>query len=62
MQRAERPIVKATLNLFEGQTEKLREYYPDIGASAAIRRMIDAYLEKIELQGGNLNVDVEIKI
>lgn len=62
MKKAERPVIKVTINLFEGQMQSLQEHYPDVGGSAIIRRLIDAYLKQIEGAGGDLNANVEIKI
>ncbi len=39
---------KHTLNLFEGDFEKLQREYPDIGAAAIIRRLIRKHLEDRE--------------
>lgn len=50
------------MNLFEDQMEALQGYYPDVGASAIIRRLIDSYIEQIKGRGGVLNAEVEIKI
>lgn len=62
MKKAERPLRKVTMNLFEDQMEALQGYYPDVGASAIIRRLIDSYIEQIKGRGGVLNAEVEIKI
>lgn len=42
------PMQKHTLNLFEGDFEKLQREYPDIGAAAIIRRLIRKHLEDRE--------------
>lgn len=62
MKKAERPLSKVTINLFEGDMEKLQDLYPDVGASAIIRRLIEQYLKQVEGSGGRLNAEVEIKI
>jgi hypothetical protein len=60
---SDRPLVKCTFNLYEGQAEELRELYSDIGVSAFLRRIIDVYLAKVKAGGAaNLNVKVEIEI
>jgi len=43
-----KPVTKHTLNLFEGQVEKLQSLYPRMGAAFAIRRIIDQHIEEIE--------------
>ncbi len=43
-------LQKHTLNLFEGDYEKLRELYPDIGAGAVIRRIVRRYIEADRLE------------
>lgn len=49
MKRKEtKPVTKHTLNLFEGQVEKLQALYPRMGAAFAIRRIIDKHLEEVE--------------
>jgi hypothetical protein len=48
--------------LFEGDYEKLRGYYPDVGAGAVVRRLVRKYIEQIELSGGSIDAKVEIKI
>jgi hypothetical protein len=41
---------KHTLNLYEGDMERMCLAYPDIGGSAAIRTIIHNHLEKVESQ------------
>lgn len=53
---------KHTLNLYAGDYEKLRSFYPDVGAGAVIRRIVRRYLEQIEASGGSIDAKVEIKI
>lgn len=55
-------LQKHTLNLYEGDYEKLRGFYPDVGAGAVIRRIVRRYLEQIEASGGSIDAKVEIKI
>jgi hypothetical protein len=62
MPKAEEGLQKHTMNLFEGDYEKLQQYYPDTGAGAVVRRLVRAYLEQIEARGGSINAEVEIKI
>ena len=51
MKRKEtRPVTKHTLNLFEGQVERLQAMYPRMGAAWAIRRIIDKHVTDIEAQ------------
>lgn len=55
-------LQKHTLNLFEGDYEKLRGFYPDVGAGAVIRRIVRKYIEQVEATGGSIDAKVEIKI
>ena len=55
-------LSKHTLNLFEGDYEKLRSFYPDVGAGAVIRRIVRRYIEQIEVSGTTIDAKVEIKI
>ena len=42
------PMRKHTLNLFDGDFDRLQRMYPDIGAAAIIRRLIRKHLESVE--------------
>lgn len=55
-------LQKHTLNLFAGDMEKLQGYYPDVGASVVIRKIVRAYLDQIEAQPEEPQAEVEIKI
>lgn len=49
MKRKEtKPLSKHTLNLFEGQTEKLQELHPRLGAAYVIRKLIDKHIAEAE--------------
>lgn len=58
----EEGLQKHTLNLFPGDYEKLRELYPDVGASVIIRRIVRRFIEQIEVNGASIDAKVEIKI
>lgn len=62
MRNEDDDLQKVTLNLFNGDMEKLRSFYPDVGASAVIRRIVRRYIEQIEVNGGSIDAKVEIKI
>lgn len=55
-------LSKHTLNLFEGDYEKLRLLYPDVGAGAIIRRIVRRFIEQVEVNGASIDAKVEIKI
>jgi hypothetical protein len=55
-------LQKHTLNLFEGDYEKLQSYYPDVGAGPIIRRVVRSFLEQIEKEGVGNDINVEVKI
>lgn len=62
MQKDNQELSKHTLNLYLGDYEKLRSFYPDVGAGAVIRRIVRRYIEQIEVNGGSIDAKVEIKI
>ena len=62
MMKDDEGLQKHTLNLFEGDYEKLRVLYPDIGAGAIIRRIVRRFIEQVEANGGSVEAKVEIKI
>lgn len=44
-------LQKHTLNLFEGDFERLQNHYPDVGASFIIRRLVRAHVKYIQSVG-----------
>ena len=62
MKNDDEGLQKVTLNLFDGDMERLRSFYPDVGASAVIRRIVRRYIEQVEATGGSIDAKVEIKI
>lgn len=49
MKRKEsKPLTKHTLNLYEGQAEKLQELHPRLGAAFVIRKLIDRHIAEAE--------------
>lgn len=42
------PMQKHTLNLFEGDYERLRRMHPETGAGAVLRRLLRRYLNENE--------------
>lgn len=58
----EEGLQKHTLNLYPGDYEKLRTFYPDVGAGAVIRRIVRSYIKQIETNGTSIDAKVEIKI
>lgn len=41
------PLKKHTLFLYEGDFDELATFYPDLGASVAVRRIVRAQLQKL---------------
>lgn len=62
MKSEDEGLQKHTLNLFEGDYEKLRMLFPDIGAGAIVRRIVRRFLEQVESNGGSIDAKVEIKL
>ena len=44
------PLQKHTLFLYEGDFAKLGTYFPDLGPSVAVRRIIRQHLTQLEAQ------------
>jgi hypothetical protein len=55
-------LSKHTLNLFEGDYGKIQEQYPDIGAAVVIRRIVRAFIEKLEASDTLPDTDVDVRI
>jgi hypothetical protein len=63
MPKAEEELEKVTLNMYRGDMDRLREFYPDIGASAMVRRLVRRFIVQVEKEGGpRIDTEVEIKI
>lgn len=62
MPRGETELSKHTLNLFPGDYDKLREFYPDIGAATIIRRIVRAFIDQVEKAGGKAPNEIDISI
>jgi len=41
------PMTKHTLHLYEGDYERLRELYPELGAAIVIRRLIRKHIKEV---------------
>jgi len=55
-------LSKHTMNLFPGDYAKLQDLYPDIGAATIIRRIVRAWIEKIEQTGNKAPSEIEVDI
>lgn len=42
------PLQKHTLSFYKGDFDKMGEFYPELGPSVAIRRIIRTHLKKLE--------------
>lgn len=51
--KSEKPLSKHTLNLFEGQADKLQELHPRLGAAYVIRKLIDRHIAECEALAAN---------
>jgi hypothetical protein len=45
--KEDRPISKHTLNLYEGQLDKLQELHPRLGAAKVIRTLVDDHIRSV---------------
>ena len=43
-----RPLTKVTLNLYEGDWEKLRSVAPNAGAGVVVRNLVASFLERVD--------------
>lgn len=46
--KAAEPLTKHTLNLFEGQYERLQSFYPRVGAAYVIRALINQHIDELK--------------
>jgi len=46
--KEEKPLTKHTLNLYQGQAEKLQELHPRLGAAYVIRKLVDRHIAEAE--------------
>ena len=58
---AKRKLTKHTFKLGEGQVEKLAELHPGLPVSEVLRRIIAAYILKVEAQLGTAKHKVEVE-
>lgn len=54
-------LQKVTLKLFDGEFEKLRQHYPEVGASLVVRKLVRNHLRKLEALGSNAEIEVELE-
>lgn len=52
MAREKEQLQKVTLNLVEGDFDRLAALYPKLGAGKVIRHLVRTHLEKIEQEAG----------
>jgi len=48
--KADYPLKKQSLNLRDGDWEKLQERHPRLGAGRVIREMVIAHIDRVDLQ------------
>lgn len=61
MPKADEKLTKHTLNLYEGDYETLRTWYPEIGAGVIIRNIVRKYINNIKAGSEKqVNVDVDL--
>ena len=46
--RERKPLDKVTLNLLEGQKERLRALHPEMSVAKTIREIIDAHFARVD--------------
>lgn len=62
--KEEESLRKHTLNLYEGDFDKLTSFYPKVGAAVIIRNLVRAHIMKVETNAAqNLPpVDLEVAV
>lgn len=54
-----RPLQRHTLWLYQGDFDKLGAYFPKVGASVALRRIVGSFLENIDAQIPEPKIDLK---
>lgn len=63
MPREREELQKVTLNLYQGDYEKLMVLFSDVGAATIIRRVVRKFIQQIETKGtASVEAGVEINI
>lgn len=55
--KAEYPLEKQSVNLREGDWEKLKERHPRLGAGRVVRELVIAHVDRVDLQLGEPEVE-----
>lgn len=58
--KSDYPMQKVTLNLYEGDMDRLMTLYPKFGAGRIIRELVRAHLNKIDAQLNQPEVELHI--
>lgn len=58
--KSEIPLHKKTLNLYEGQYEKLAAMYPNTDPAKSIRDILQAHIDAFERLNPTPKVDVQV--
>lgn len=53
------PLVKKTIRLFSGDTERLDEYYPKVGHNRAIRALVRRHLTALDAKVNQRSPDTD---
>lgn len=62
MPKNEEELHKHTLNLFEGDYDKIASLYPDVGAAVVIRKIIRDFINRVEKAAEGHAPSVEIDL
>jgi len=60
MPKSDGPLEKVTLKLYPGDFARLRDFFPEIGASIVVRKLVRNYVQKLEGDTEVPKIDVEI--
>jgi hypothetical protein len=60
--KAEHDLRKHTLNLFAGDVEKIQNFFPEIGASVIIRKIVHEFVERVEAEVEGTKVSVKVTL
>lgn len=61
MGKASQPLHKVTLNLFEGDFQRLQVYYAQVGAGQAIRMILRSHLNRLDAQHAQITSKTELE-
>ena len=59
--RSDAPLHKITVNLFEGDFQRLQTYYAKVGAGHALRLIIRSHLNRLDAKHAQITAKTELE-